>query len=766
MVARAGNGARLKRATRTGVARDAVAPVPQPEPESVFKPAPPAAARPPEPVEPQDTFAPPRGDFNAPRRPVSPRPAPAPQAIEAVIPASEPLLPQDPTSVGLAELGDIFIRRAPLILGTTLVATALGAAAAFLISPRYTASSALFIDPRARAAFQIESLPPMGAYDPNLVDSLTFVMESETVLRRVVAAEGLSKDPEFAGTTGDPNTNAVGALKDAVKVKRPDRTYVVEVQVRTKEAAKSARLANAVARAYISDGFDNKNDTVSREQGWVDKQLGALEKRLREAESRVDQYKTRNGIHGAEGRLVGEQQLADMNRALSDAQRKAAEARAALDQVEMLRKGGRLPDATNEALRSGVIERLRTQQAEILRLDANSRSTLGPRHPASIEIQEQLAEVQRQIREELGRIAENARSANALARANVQGIERELERLKKTQSADSHTLLGLRELERAVEAQKSVYEKFLRDKEAISRLAIETPAGRIIQTAEVPTRPIFPNRPLFIALGAVAGLFLGVGLALLLETLAKGRARGQGGGTLALSGGGFAPASSRRGETRLPPVQRLPEPGRGGFLGLGRRQPKLEALIAAPEGAYAKGVEAIAAGIWGRVEGGPKSLLIATADAGKPNPALALAMGLALARRGLSVLMIDGHGGSGSLSEGLSARGKPAAVQMGGRPQPALILGETLPGALYLLPRGASASVRNAASGSAARIDVTLIDGPGLKDGAFAALDIGRAIEGVLVVTPKGTRKLARAQAQAIETRVGGSLAALVSGEG
>lgn len=755
MVVRAGSGARLKRATRGEAARD-------------FAVSEQAAAG--------NSFMAERGAAQAPAfEPAAPVQGSYPAAQASFQPsavggyaAAPPQAvppPSDPTSVGIAELGDIFVRRAPLILGTTALVTALGAAAAFLIAPRYTASSALFIDPRARAAFQIESMPPIGTYDPNLVDSLTFVMESETVLRRVVAAEGLAKDPEFAGTTGDPNTNAVGNLKDAVKVKRPDRTYVVEVQVRTKDPAKSARLANAVARAYISDGSDNKNDTVSREQGWVDKQLAALEKRLREAEARVDQYKTRNGIHGAEGRLVGEQQLADMNRALSDAQRKAAEARATLDQIELLRKAGRLPDATNEALRSGVIERLRTQQAEILRLDANSRSTLGPRHPASIEIQEQLAEVQRQIREELGRIAENARSANALARANVQGIERELDRLKKTQSADSHTLLGMRELERAVEAQKSVYEKFLRDKEAISRLSIETPAGRIIQTAEVPSRPTFPNRPLFIVLGAVAGLFLGVGLALLLETLAKGRARLPMGGSAPAPSGFFA-AGQAGNPSRLPPIERLPESGARGFMGRGRRQTALASLIAAPEGAFAQGVEAVAARLWGRIEGGPKSVLVSSVEAHKPNPALTLAMGLALARRGLSVLMVDGHGGPASLSETLVPRGKPADVVVGGRAQAALALGQQLPGALYLLPMSGAQPVRAASRASAARVDVTLIDGPGFRDGAFHALDIGRSIEGVLLVVPKGTRKLPQDLAAEIEARIGHNLVGLVSGEG
>jgi hypothetical protein len=74
--------------------------------------------------------------------------------------------------------------------------------------------------------------------------------------------------------------------------------------------------------------------------------------------------------------------------------------------------------------------------------------------------------------------------------------------------------------------------------------------------------------------------------------------------------------------------------------------------------------------------------------------------------------------------------------------------------------------VRAASRASAARVDVTLIDGPGFRDGAFHALDIGRSIEGVLLVVPKGTRKLPQDLAAEIEARIGHNLVGLVSGEG
>jgi polysaccharide biosynthesis transport protein len=666
-------------------------------------------------------------------------------------------------TVSVSDFGEILARRWRTIAATTALLTALGTTLAFVISPKYTASTSIFIDPRARPAFQTDIAAPGGVYDPNMVDSQVILMESETVLRRVVAAERLAQDPDFAGTKGDPVANAVVNLKEVMKVKRPERTYVVEIAVRTKAAEKSARLANAIAKAYLSDGSDTKTDTVSREQGWLDRHLNELEKRLRAAEAKVDEYRSKNRIYGTEGRLVSEQQLSEINRALSDSQRKAAEAKATLDQVEMLRRSGKLPDATNEALKSGVIERLRTQQAEILRLEANSRSTLGPRHPASIEVREQLLEVQRQIREELARIAENGRSSYAVARANVQGLERELERLKTNSSETNHTLLGLRELERAVEAQKTVYEKFLRDKEAIARLSVETPAGRVIQLAEVPNKPSFPNRPLFIVLSAVAGLFMGVGLALLMETLTRGRAGSHSGAPQGARGAGASTASlfARSG----PVSARLPAPARRALMGFGRKPDAISAVLNAPEGAYMRAAAALAARLWSDADTAPASVMVSGAEKDAAHPALALALALALARQGQGVLLVDGHGGEGSLTQRLSPGATPVEIMVGGRRQSALSLPAGLSGSICLLPFGGQGA-NGAPVKRVAPADITLIDGPGLRTPAFARLDLGRAIEGVLAVLPPGKSKPGRALRKDIEARTGAALVGLVAQDG
>ncbi len=654
------------------------------------------------------------------------------------------------TSVGIAEFGAILRRRWKTIAATTAIVTTLGLGYAFTAKPSYMAATAIFIDPRNKASFQIEGTGTGAGYDPNLVDSQTLVIESDAVLRRVIADEKLQDDAEFANGPGDAASNTLRNLQEAVKVKRPDRTYVVEIQVRTQSAEKSARLANAVARAYLSDGRDSKSETAQREQSWLETHLKQLQDRLKEAEARVESYKQDNKILGVEGKLVGEQQLSELNRGLVDAQRKAAEAKAALDQVEALRKSGRLPDSTAEALKSPVIDRLRGQLAEISRLDANARSTLGPRHPAAIEVTQQKADVQRLIREELERIAAGARSAYAVANGNVQALERQLERLKTDATSTNRTLLRLRELERAVDAQKAVYEKFLRDKEQIARLTVDTPAGRVIAPAVPPQRRAWPNRPLILALSLFGGLFLGVALALLLETLSQARKgrrkRGNLGSSQETTSSGWNPASPVPQPETLPELlAMLPPAADTGpnvrWVGRNARQggapsgyPALDAVLRAPQSAYSREIRNLAERIGAMLGSNPGATVMVTGmGSGHGSPALAANLAHALAARGFDILLVDGAGGTNALTARLGNAGPTVEAEFGGSLRPAIALSPRL----AFLPFGGVQRPRPARHRQhPRRIALTLIDGPTIGSAALDQIDIERRIDGVIALIP------------------------------
>lgn len=209
---------------------------------------------------------------------------------------------------------------------STIVASLLIAFLLVLIVPhRYTAVTQILIDPTDLRAIGNELAPANQANDANVlqVESQVRVLTSDSVLRRVVKTEGLDKDQEFTrqgiADGADSTTAALIALKRSIAVKRAERTYVVDVTVTTREAAKSASVANAIADAYLQEQTDVRSDAARQVSQSLTARLNELKDRVREAEDRVEAFKARHNILGASGQLVNEQQLTEMNNQLTSA---------------------------------------------------------------------------------------------------------------------------------------------------------------------------------------------------------------------------------------------------------------------------------------------------------------------------------------------------------------------------------------------------------------------------------------------------------------
>lgn len=454
--------------------------------------------------------------------------------------ASPERILSEPASAAEANLGDVLatLWRRKWTIGLVTGVMAGAALAYVLVTPRlYTAAAAVLLELRSSVSQQ-DTLRFSFASDSTLVDSQIKIMTSETVLRRVVERENLQDDPEFGAPEagifaklkhavglGLPpaeqrqlNSNAaVEALAKALSVRRPERTYVMEINVSAQDPKKSARLTNAVAEAYIADQADARSDISRREEEFLDGSIAKTREKIRKAEDAVEQYKRANQIVGASGKLVNEQLLSDVNTELAQARAKTAEAKSRAEQVRRILASGRSVEALADALKSPVIDKLRVQIAEISRNEANAKTTLGERHPQYLEIQQQLRDTRRLISEELNRIAEGARNDARAAQSQEDNLAAQIEDLKKDTSSTNQAIVNLRELEREVETSRAVLDNLLKAKANVTRDSADMPVARLIARATPPISASAPRRIPIMLLAIFSGLTLGIVAALLLE---------------------------------------------------------------------------------------------------------------------------------------------------------------------------------------------------------------------------------------------------------
>jgi polysaccharide biosynthesis transport protein len=416
------------------------------------------------------------------------------------------------------------------ILWTTVASLLLAVLFVLLVPPRYSAVTQILIDPTDLRAVANDLNPTNQANDANVlqVESQARVVSSDNVLRRVIKTEGLDYDPEFIsqsiGGTADPSSAALNKLKRDVTVKRAERTYVVDVTVTAREPAKAARLANAIALAYLQEQTEARSDAARQVSQSLTGRLNELKSRVREAEDRVEAFKERNNILGASGQLVNEQQLTELNNQLGLAHARTAAAKARLDQVRQVQLTKEEAGAFPEAVQSPTITALRSQYAEIMRREAEQMTSLGARHPAVIEIQAEADRLRRLIEDEVRRIALSARTEYESARSNEDTLAANLEKLKSNAVTTNEAMVTLRELDRDVQASRVVYEAFLvRARETGEQERLDTKNIRVISQADVPLRRSFPPSNLLLAAGAILlGVAAGSGIIVFREMDGRG----------------------------------------------------------------------------------------------------------------------------------------------------------------------------------------------------------------------------------------------------
>ncbi len=459
------------------------------------------------------------------------------------------------------KIGAAIWRGRATILLTTFAALALAALFIVLAPREYTAATQILIDPTdLRAVGNEAQQTQMSDAAAMQIESQVNVLTSDAVLGRVVASENLEHDPEFvrppsflavlmgkAAVPGGQKLAALDELKRRIKVTRDPRTLVVEVDVTSRDPYKAVRIANAVAQSYLTEQTQVRANAARQVSQSLSGRLQELKQKVHDAEKNAEDYKARHNLVTANGQLVTDQQLTDMNNQLAVARARTADAKALLDQIAQVQRKKDDNGAFPAALQSPTIAALRSQYAEVMRREAEQTATLGALHPAVIDIKAQAQRLHDMIDTEIDRAAAAARTEYETAKASEQTLNGNYAALKQTAMDNSQAMVGLRELDRDAQASRDIYQAFLvRAQETGAQEQVDTKNIRVLSKADLPQKRSSPPPSLLVALGALMfGAAAGTGI-VLVRPMATGAPPPRTHGTLrrALAGIGLRPETA------------------------------------------------------------------------------------------------------------------------------------------------------------------------------------------------------------------------------
>jgi polysaccharide biosynthesis transport protein len=449
----------------------------------------------------------------------------------------EPAAASETGDLDLRAIGEALARKRGWIIVPTVLAAVLSVTAVNMVTPRYKSEARILIDGRENVFLRPngERNEERNALDPEAVTSQVQLLLSRDLAREIIKKNKLAERPEFdpvlqglsplrsllalVGIGRDPfsltpEERVLDAYYDRFTAYAVDKSRVVVIEFQSRDPELAARVANSIADGYLVLQQGARQDQAKSASQWLSGEIENLRKKVADAESRVEDFRSKSSLFiGTNNTTLSNQQMGEINTQLNNARalKSDAESKARLIR-EMLQSGK--PIEASEVLNSELIRRLTEQRITLRAQLAEQSSTLLDGHPRIKELKAQLADLDRQLREEASKISRSLDNDARIASGRVEGLSASLEQLKKQASSTNGQDVQLRALEREAKAQRDLLESYLaKYREANTRENIEAaPAdGRIISRASVSNSPAYPKKLPIVLIATLATLMLSAG---------------------------------------------------------------------------------------------------------------------------------------------------------------------------------------------------------------------------------------------------------------
>jgi succinoglycan biosynthesis transport protein ExoP len=580
-------------------------------------------------------------------------------------------------------------RQIIVVLLLAMLGVLLGAVFFLRATPAYTASATLLVDTRKIDILQqpvLSSDMPIQAQ--GAMESQVELLKSNEVALAVIQKLSLWDDPRFVGngkpgvvrallhkylpalspdrpppSQADLMEHALRVFNQGLTVDRVGATYAIEIGFASTEPKLAAQVANGVADAYIDLQRNSGYAAAQQASGWLETRIPELRAKSEAAQRAVNEYKNEyNIVETDKGQLIDEQRVADLSAKLNTARDETLRAKVRSDELNSISSGADdlavLGSASNG---NDFFDKLRSEYLEIASKEADSSTKFGANNPAIVSLRNQKAQLRSEIIEEVQRLKQTSRNDYTAAQLRESEVKKEFDSAVSQSQATRQAQVKLQELEASARAYQDLYNTFLNRYNAslqqaaspIAEASVITPATPLVEKDYKKTYKIAAMFP-------IAGLALGLGVALLREMLA-GRV--------------FRTSKTVHSRLRMPCIGIVPKVGRAkrprgpkdaqqdaGRRILARGDRGISwTVVDYPFSRFSEGIRSIKVGIDMRSS---KVIGVTSAMPNEGKSTVALAVGQLIARNGASVIVVDCDLRNPSLSRSVAPNATGGIVEL------------------------------------------------------------------------------------------------------
>ena len=556
-------------------------------------------------------------------------------------------------------------------------------------------------------------------------------------------------DKPAAAKTEEVENGLLGGLPGELTIAPVRNSRLVKVHFDSPEPEMAARIANAIAVAFINLNLERRMEATSYARTFLQERLAQIKVKLEDSEKELNAYTRQEGIIKPDEKQQSPdaQVLGEFTTALAKVQGERIRAEALYQQA----KAGD-PAALHAFVDSALIQEYKTRQAKLEGDYQEGLKTYKPGYPKMQQIESQIKELQAKINQE-------TKAALSALKANYEAALTQEKQLTAKLKESKQTVLGGQDssfqynlLKREVDTNRQLYDSLLqRYKEIGVAGGVGINNITVVNKAKVPKFPFKPNLMRSLLIAIFLGLAAGIALAFLLEHLDDTiKAPEDMEKLLGLPVLGVIPATRVADGTELALAEN-----------------------ADPRSPFAEAHRSLRTTLqFSTPEGMPKVLLVTSTSVGEGKSTTALSLATHITQTGKTVLLIDCDLRKASLHRKLGIGNDLGLTNyLAGDAQPVKITRGCQIPHLFLIPSGplppnpaellGSAKMIALLNLAAEKFDQVIIDGPPVLGLADAPI-LGSLAEATLLVAEAGVTS--RQYAQGAVKRLRSTRTRLVGG--
>jgi succinoglycan biosynthesis transport protein ExoP len=385
-----------------------------------------------------------------------------------------------------------------------------------------------------------DSGPVVDYYDQSDLDTEVRILQSDLMALQVIRQLNLDKRPEYGGRADQKQANLVadplqtdsnrtsallGGFRGNLHVTLIPNTRIIEIHYNSTDPQLAASAVNTLAATYVEQNFKTKFESTMQASDWLSKQLVDLQMKVETSQEKLVRYQKEHEILGMdEKQNIITEKLDELNKEMTAAESDRMQKEAVYRQTQSndpdAIAAAIVSDSAGSMVGTGLLDKLREQQASLRIQVAELSTQFGPSYPKVLQLNNQLKEIERQLQSETNKGVDHLKGQYLAALQRESMLRESFEKQKQEANKLNESAIEYSILKRDLDSNRTLYEGLLEKlKEAGVTAGLRSNNFRIIDAARVPTSPSEPNIPRNLAFALVLGIISGVGLAFLLENM-------------------------------------------------------------------------------------------------------------------------------------------------------------------------------------------------------------------------------------------------------